>query len=99
MHLRWKQHCQNYSADFLKRDLLLKGRGGGKFFPFKADPFSEGDWCEGKQTGDNKNVSIEKKAENLPCVSIHLKPPVSSLYCIYPKYSDTSTPYHTCFKI
>ena len=20
-------------------------------------------------------------------------------YCIYPKYLDTSTPYHTCFKI
>ena len=26
-----------------------------KFFPFRVDPFSEGAWCAGKQTGSNKS--------------------------------------------
>ena len=31
-----------------------------KFFPFKAETFSEGTWCAGKQTGIAKVVSLVK---------------------------------------
>ena len=27
---------------------------GSKFFPFRLDPFSEGDWCAGKRMGSHK---------------------------------------------
>ena len=43
---------------------------GGKFFPFKVDPFSEGDWCIGKQKRKLQKFSpLYKMVENLPRVS------------------------------
>ena len=49
-----------------------------KFFPFNVDPFSEGDWRAGKQTGCYKNCRPCKMAEILPSVII-LK---SKLWCL-----------------
>ena len=34
---------------------------GSKFFPFRVDPFSEGDWCIGTQTGSHKSYLPCKK--------------------------------------
>ena len=34
---------------------------GNKFFPFRADPFSEGTWCAVEKTWSHKNVSLVKK--------------------------------------
>ena len=43
---------------------------GGKFFPFRVDPFSEGDWCIGKQKRmSQKSSPLYKMVENLPRVS------------------------------
>ena len=40
---------------------------GSKFFPYRIDPFSEGDSCTGKQTGNHKCC--------LPCKNCPLKLP------------------------
>ena len=34
-------------------------------FPFRVDPFSEGIWCAGKQTGNHKSCLLVKTTENL----------------------------------
>ena len=46
---------------------------GSKFFPFRADPFSEGAWCAVEKQEVTKVVSLVKIAENLLCVSSPLK--------------------------
>ena len=38
----------------------LKGKNGSTFLPFKAELFSEGTWCEGKETEITKVDSITK---------------------------------------
>ena len=35
-----------------KKEILPIGR---KMFPFRVDPFLEGDWCAGKQKGSHKS--------------------------------------------
>ena len=50
----------------------LKGKNllnESKFFPFRVDPFSEGDWCAGMQSESHKSCLPCKMTENLPCVS------------------------------
>ena len=38
-----------------------------KFFPFRVDPFADGDWCPGRQTGSHKSYLPSKHmAEHLP---------------------------------
>ena len=73
-----RDNCQKYFASLLKRGLhekewicsqpfwkgsTLKGR---KFILFEVDPFSEGTWCIGKQTGSHKNC--------LPCTAYQVYP-------------------------
>ena len=36
---------------------------GSKFFPFRVDPFSEGEWYTGKQT---KSQKLSSHHENMP---------------------------------
>ena len=52
-----------------RKEFAHKGWGGGKFFLFRVDPFSEGDWCARKQTGSYKSCLPCKMAQNLPSVS------------------------------
>ena len=53
----------------IRKEFALRG---GKFFPYRADPFSEGDWCAKKQTGNHNGViSFVKKAAKTPYVSVH----------------------------
>ena len=53
----------SFFASFLKRGLFYKRKEfaplGANSFLYRADPFSEGDWCAGKKTGCYKNC--------LPC--------------------------------
>ena len=61
----WKgvySEMKEFAPKFMKRGLLKKERiysQRSKFFPFRADPFSEGDWGAGKQTRCHKSY--------LPC--------------------------------
>ena len=80
----------------------LKGKNSKGRILFLLDwtPFQGFDEQERSQEV-TKVVSLIKMAENLPDVS---SPPMvcyylNSEYRIYPKYSDTSTPTHTCSKI
>ena len=68
---------------------------GSKFFPFRVNTFSEGTWCVGNQTKSQKLSPLYRMEKNVRSVSSPLK----TVYCIYPKYSDTSAPYHTCSEI
>ena len=45
---------------------------GSNFFPFRIDPFSEGDWCTEKQTGRHKSC--------LPCQKQWKNSNVSRVY-------------------
>ena len=49
-HSQGKQFCQNCCATLLKRDLKRKN-----LLPFRVNPFSEGAWFAGLQTGRHKN--------------------------------------------
>ena len=44
---------------------------GSKFFPFRVDSFSEGNWCAGMQKESHKSCFPCKIAENISCVSCH----------------------------
>ena len=68
--LRWAS-CGLWASCFLftfllKRRPTLKGKN--LLIPFRVDPFSEGPFCAGKQTGSLKNCLV-KNGRNLPCVS------------------------------
>ena len=60
---------------------------GSKFFPFRVDPFSEGDYCTGMQTGITKVISLVKMAS----VSFLLKKIVMALQSSISKQSDRLT--------
>ena len=54
----WAENCY-----LLNRGLLYKEEfapSGSKFFPYRVDPFTEGDWFVRKQTGSSKVVSLVK---------------------------------------
>ena len=58
---------ENWST--LKGNTLLP-----KYFPFRVNPFSEGDPCSEKQTGSHKSYpSFVKRAKNVSSVSSALK--------------------------
>ena len=70
-----------------KKQSTLKGKNLlplGAFFPFRVDPFPEGNKCTEKQTKSHDICILcakkkkKKKAENLPSISIHLR--------CFPKY-------------
>ena len=42
---------------------------GSKFFPYRVEPFPEGDWSAEKQTDNLKLSPLSKMMENLPGIS------------------------------
>ena len=54
-----KGNCQNCFTSLLKKKFHSHRKEfaplESKFFPFRADPFSEGDWCAEEQTESHKS--------------------------------------------
>ena len=75
---------------FYRVDSIL----GANSFLLESTPFQKelGVW-ETKQS--QKLSPLYRMEKNVRSVSSPLK----TVYCIYPKYSDTSAPYHTCSEI
>ena len=44
-----------------------------KEFSFRVAPFSDGDWCEGRQVGASHTSCrpFEKMTDNIPCVHVY----------------------------
>ena len=67
IHFQQRQHCHFFFFPFWKgvyskrKEFAPKG---SKFFPFRVEPFSEGDWTSRMQIGSHKIVSLLKNGSN-----------------------------------